>query len=404
MLGYLKLSDFELGQLSSFVQRIMGKKYYSNAIAKLRFPLIVAVVLIHCNISDYNVVVGHLYGYKWFRLIAIHLVADVAVPAFFFIAGYLLYSNYLFTWNNYVHKLRNRVKSLLVPYLLWNTICFLLIVVLQLIKPDFRLLFHKSVADMQLKDFFFIYWDLGLIDGLSGGRPGPILGPLWFLKDLMILVVLSPLLRYPLRHLKWCWPVLLALLCITPLPYQQSFIHDPTSVLFFTLGMAFSNIHISLDTLDKHRVLLSLFALVSMVFIVLAVVTPLIAWMLPRAQSILMNVAIIIEQFAFMMAAFSWVANSMPTDNVKGDVYTECRGDKLRLSESSFFIYCMHPFVSSIFMNIAKLDLPVFHNSWLSIIFVLLAVIITMTICLMVFHIMRRYFPQLLLLVTGSRS
>ena len=134
----------------------MRKENYSNAIAKLRFPLIVAVVLIHCNISDYNVAVGHLYGYKWFRLIAIHLVADVAVPAFFFIAGYLLYANIDFTWNNYVHKLRNRVKSLLVPYLLWNTICFLLIVVLQLIKPDFRLLFHKSVSDMQLKDFFLI--------------------------------------------------------------------------------------------------------------------------------------------------------------------------------------------------------------------------------------------------------
>lgn len=42
----------------------MGKDHYSNAIAKLRFPLIVAVVLIHCNISDYNVAAGHLYGYK----------------------------------------------------------------------------------------------------------------------------------------------------------------------------------------------------------------------------------------------------------------------------------------------------------------------------------------------------
>lgn len=382
----------------------MRKENYSNAIAKLRFPLIVVVVLIHCNISDYNVAVGHLYGYKWFRLIAIHLVADVAVPAFFFIAGYLLYANIDFTWNNYVHKLRNRVKSLLVPYLLWNTICFLLIVVLQLIKPDFRLLFHKSVSDMQLKDFFLIYWDLGQIESLSGGRPGPILGPLWFLKDLMILVVLSPLLRYPLKHLKWCWPVLLALLCITPLPYLQSVIQDPTSVLFFTLGMAFSYNRISLDSFDRHRVRLSLFALASMVFIVLAVVTPLTAWMPPLARRILMNVAILIEQFAFMMAAFAWVANSVPADNTNGDEHPECWEDKLRLSESSFFIFCMHPFVSSVFMNISKLDLPIFHSSSLSILFVLLAVIITMIICLIVFHVMRRYFPRLLLLVTGSRS
>ena len=83
----------------------MGKDHYSNAIAKLRFPLIVAVVLIHCNISDYNVAAGHLYGYKWFRLVAIHLMAEVAVPAFFFISGYLLYANDVFTWNQYGLKL-----------------------------------------------------------------------------------------------------------------------------------------------------------------------------------------------------------------------------------------------------------------------------------------------------------
>ena len=384
----------------------MGKDRYSNAIAKLRFPLIVAVVLIHCNISDYNVAAGHLYGYKWFRLVAIHLMAEVAVPAFFFISGYLLYANDVFTWNQYGLKLRKRVKSLLVPYLLWNTICFLLVVALQLMKPDFRLLLHKSVADMQLKDFFFIYWDLGQVENIAG-RPGPLLGPLWFLKELMILVIASPLLRYPLKHIRWWWPLLLAALCVTPLPYQQTIIHDPASVLFFTLGMAFADSHISLDGLYRHRVPFTLLTLASMVLIVLAVVTPLMAWMLPLSRSILMNVAILVEQFSFIMAALAWAANRTIENDQKADSRAKCKpcrwGERQRLAESSFFIFCMHPFVSSAFMNIAKRDLPLFHDSSLSILFVLLSVVVTVAICLMAFHVMRRCFPRLLSLLTGSR-
>ena len=367
----------------------MSKENYSRAIDNLRFPLIVAVVLIHCNICDYSVTAGHLYGYQWFRLIGISLIAKVAVPAFFFISGYLLYANGGFTWTNYKLKLHTRAKSLLVPYLSWNTICFLLVLTLQLLKPDFRLLLHKSVADMQLKDFFLIYWDLGQLENLTEGRPGPILGPMWFIKELMILVVFSPLLRYPLKYLKWCWPMFLAFLCLTPLPYRQSIIQDPTSVLFFTLGLAFSNSRIILDKLERHRISLSLLTLFSMVLIVLAVVTPLFDWMSPQERSVFMNVAILIEQFAFMMASFALVAKRAPV--------------KHELSESSFFIFCMHPFVSSVFMNIAKFDLSIFHSSVLSILFVLLSVVVTIAVCLLTFHIMRRYFPRLMLWLTGNR-
>lgn len=201
--------------------------------------------------------------------------------------------------------------------------------------------------------------------------------------------------------------MLLAALCVTPLPYQQTIIHDPASVLFFTLGMAFAASHISLDGLYRHRVPFTLLTLASMVLIVLAVVTPLMAWMPPLARSILMNVAILVEQFSFIMAALAWAANRADENSLKTDSRSECKpcrwGERLRLAESSFFIFCMHPFVSSAFMNIAKRDLPLFHDSSLSILFVLLSVVVTVAICLMAFHVMRRCFPQLLSLLTGSR-
>ena len=47
-------------------------------------------------------------------------VTEIAVPMFFLISGFNYYRDY--TTSKWVGKIKNRVKSLLVPYLLWNVI------------------------------------------------------------------------------------------------------------------------------------------------------------------------------------------------------------------------------------------------------------------------------------------
>ena len=128
----------------------------------LRFPLIVGVVFIHCFGSsfDYEAIdFAHLTGldfYDLFRVSVSRVLTHVCVPTFYLISGYLFFIG-LEKWNGkvYLNKLKKRIKSLLVPFLIWNTICILL--------PAFSMFRHEGWSGVQsfLSDngFWHLYWD-----------------------------------------------------------------------------------------------------------------------------------------------------------------------------------------------------------------------------------------------------
>lgn len=87
----------------------------SKTITFLRFPLIVAVVFIHIEIT--NVVIngnllvekGEFPVYDWLFHVISKEVADIAVPLFFFMSGFLLFYHSTFTGKEYLQKLGKRV-------------------------------------------------------------------------------------------------------------------------------------------------------------------------------------------------------------------------------------------------------------------------------------------------------
>lgn len=117
-----------------------------------------------------------------------------AVPLFFFISGYLYFrgGNEGFSVNQYITKTRNRIKSLLVPYLLWNTLFLVAFYVAESIFPSMTSGSHKTIAEYGLSDYLMAYWN---------AREGfPIDGPLWFVRNLMILSILSPMAYWFLKY------------------------------------------------------------------------------------------------------------------------------------------------------------------------------------------------------------
>ena len=109
-----------------------------------------------------------------------------AVPFFFILSGYLFFYNFEFSLKKYFIKLKKRIKSILAPFLLWSLFYLMLVLLLNLINI-------KIVNYSIISIYDFIYYLI----------LKPIPFQLWFLRDLFIIVVLSPLIYWILKK-KWC--------------------------------------------------------------------------------------------------------------------------------------------------------------------------------------------------------
>lgn len=207
----------------------LNNQILSKTITYLRFPLIVAVVLIHANLSIVNVSGSLLAGENNFPIydILYHIISDefarIAVPLFFFFSGFLFFNRTNFTLLAYYDKLKKRVHTLLVPYLFWNLLVLFAFLLLQLLLPAMTSGDNKLITDYSFSDFLAIFWNC---------RPDgfPMCYQFWFIRDLMVVVVLSPLVYCFVRYLKIVGVILLGLLCCFNLWYN---IPGFSSVAFF---------------------------------------------------------------------------------------------------------------------------------------------------------------------------
>ncbi|MBO8440458.1 MAG: acyltransferase family protein, partial [bacterium] len=147
----------------------------SKIIAGIRFPLICGIVLIHLRIMECSgVYMGNINWYI-FRLFS-DILGRISVPLFAIISGYLFFVNVRkYDWIAYKQKLYRRLKSILLPYVLWNLL-FYLVYVIYLVSTG-RLV--ERYTDGNLFDIVDIF--------LWGSTGKPIDYPLWFMRDLFLL-------------------------------------------------------------------------------------------------------------------------------------------------------------------------------------------------------------------------
>jgi len=127
----------------------------------------------------------------------------MAMPTFFMISGYLMFQG--FEWQSLPNKLGRRVKRLAVPYLVWNTTFVLFYLAMARLVPRLA---------TRVSSFGLDSW-AGALSKIASFTVAPIDGPLWFLRALIYLSVLSPLIWMGLRFLKgiplmalalaWCY-------------------------------------------------------------------------------------------------------------------------------------------------------------------------------------------------------
>lgn len=250
----------------------------SQAIARLRLPLAVGVVFIHLGMGFSGRQIhwqsfGEMDAFRFLGCFVTNELASLAVPLFFVISGYLFFANMPVDGNRamlatYGHKLRRRVWSLLVPYLIFNILAVAALIINQVIDGHSL----QQAAEQYLGGMKWLrnFWDIHTtgsatnVLGVSRAVAYPLDSPLWFVRDLMVLVIMSPVIYYALRWLRWGWLVLMVVLTLTgiwiPLPG-----FGVSSCLYFSIGAWFGLTGRSMgESLRRWRWWLLLIALPAM--------------------------------------------------------------------------------------------------------------------------------------------
>ena len=209
----------------------------SRLITILRFPLLAGVVVIHGVIISAILKQGgdniDLPVAMFTESLLSRSVFGICVPLFFFISGYLFFLKCdEFGWKLYKEKLRKRFRSLFIPYVIYTCLAITLFGILQVIMPQMQSGAHIPIKDWSIWDFvhngLWRYGDEGI----------PFIGPFWFLRNLMVIVVISPLIYWFIRYTRFYGIILLGLLYC--LKIWTHGIPGTLGLFFFSWGGYFS--------------------------------------------------------------------------------------------------------------------------------------------------------------------
>lgn len=331
----------------------------SHAITAVRFPLVVAIILLHAYtatelVNNHVALFRSLYPFAlWF--------GETGVPTFFFISGLLFFHS----TKTYAEKLKIRVKTLLVPYVFWNGLYILAYVGLFLCGHE-QPIFGRSLASYDLIDYLRLFWDRGYWDG---GNGTPLLCPFWYIRDLMVVSLLSPAIYYIIRATGILLPLLgCALWFATP-----SVAFSMQCLAMFSLGAYFSIKGINLlDLLARHKAsFLACFAVLALADWLTHLVWPVSLSLLIHRLSLVINVA-------FML----WLGQRL---------YTSFPLSK-RLSHAAFFVFCIHYPLNAVIRRAVCL-----HPEWpvtIHIALYWLSVVLVVAICLALYQIAKSAPPD----------
>lgn len=200
----------------------------SDRISSLRWISMVIVVLAHAvqwpffnPSADFcdEPVVG------WVYMAVIYGCAIGVIPVFFLISGYLQFIKE----RRYRDTVAKKTVGLLLPLVLWTAIACLEYLAL---KPwtgplaQFDFLESRSPLDW-LKAVFGDYSDI-----LSGSIGVPLLYQFWFLRDLLIISLLSPVINWLLHKIPWAYMTV----CLSFMIFDIIPLVEPHSLFFYSLG------------------------------------------------------------------------------------------------------------------------------------------------------------------------
>ena len=371
---------------------------YSETITMLRFPLAILVVFIHVYHHDIDVYKLHTMGFSGIavyeyvcRFFSV-VLGSCAVPIFFMISGYLLFLNvYSYSKDIYIEKLRKRWHTLAVPYFLWIVLYALEAIMSQEVgsflihgKPwiNFAGFFRENGC-------MHMFWDSRVWDeritwlGVETHKSGPFLLPFWYMRDLIVMVLLSPIVYWFVKRLKIVWICFLGIIYV--LDIKVSWISDTFVVasLFFCVGSYFG-----INKIDFTK---PLWKLRQVIFPLTLVLVCLQTYGIDD-RGFLSPWLVIFQSFTLMILASVLCRFSRLLDFNK------------KMASASFFVYSIHLFVLGYVTIIVNRLIPVCDIWYVNIVNYFMIVMVIIAVCLIVYWMMLKCVPGILGILVGDRK
>lgn len=329
----------------------------SRVISTLRLPLIIGVVFIHSKIPsplDTPALTNTMTIFS-------EILPKFCVPLFFVFSGYLFFGTTdAFTAKDYQHKLKSRFRSLFVPYIVWNTLVILFYYCVHRFMPSMINPIDNNIADMSAIELLKSFWDH------SGGFP--IAYQFWFIRDLMVVMLLSPIVYLVVRRTIIGIIVLIVLYFILP---------HFSAAYFFSLGAYFALQNKDFIALSKR-----------------------VCWYAVPICIISLIATMMFKDIEYITKIY--ILSSMIVVLTLTDAYSSKHQLPALFSNLSFFIFCYHILPLLIVQKIGKLFLEN-KSEILWIIDYFANPVIIVALGILLYKLLSLYTPRLLSFITGGR-
>lgn len=355
-------------------------KKQSQIINSLRFPAVLLVIASHCVITTRNQALPFSLEAENIFLSLEQLwlsFGPTAVALFALITGYFyFYKVTSYSLNDYLTAQRKRVKTLLLPYILWNLLAIALLWGKNTVGQALGLGFAYNETEMLTVSSYNIFQLIIL----------PIDGPLWYLREIIILSLASPLVYWLVRH-KYIGGVVLTALFAYPflskIPYYAVWgTHIP---LFFILG----------SYLGYHKRSLLVGGRVKYLSYALGLIYP--------AYRIWFVDVWFLSQYANILLLF-WVVAAI---NIGIDLYNKKPELSRRLAgftPAVFFMYAAHAILIINLIRGTVYSILPWDDAWEKIIALIVTSILAPIVTYVAYRVLSKYFPRISESLSGGRG
>jgi hypothetical protein len=332
-------------------------KQESNAINVLRFICILFLLLHHSAI--FHLVPDFLSD----TVKNVHFTVTIPfLQILFILSGYLFFYqkgenlaslNVIdFVKKTYTIKLSKRVKSLLIPYVIWSLVS----IVYQIFVK------HRGFSLTNPFDFIMLFWD--------AGEGHPIGMALWFVRNLIVFAIVSPIYFIVVKYLGHLILFLILFLSSLNLPLDYSFFN-----VYLLLGCYFALSGITLESLSKKTNWL------------LCILCYLFLKILELFHHV--ELSSVVLPLLLMLGVMGALMKYEPSESLK------------KVSLASTFIYFCHPYftgIRNIYMSLIDTTVIGFD---IMIWFVQAAT--NFAICYCIYLFLKKFVPRLLSVLQGNR-